>query len=111
MDNTLAFLDPSVGTGPEPPIYVCKRCDDYGLTQDNQIVVGLTLVLEDEDQHDFLKEEAQNAGTDSIIHFPPEGLIEGRRYTAIPINFVRGWESGIIEDWEVKISLVEEDGT
>lgn len=88
-------------------IYRAKKTDDFGLSADNNFVVGLTLaVVSEGNNYDSLKENIANIGAEFICHLPKEGLIEGAYYEAYEVCSSYDWETGYCDDTEVYIRRV-----
>lgn len=78
----------------------------FGIGEDNQLYTGLTLALVDPENFsgcDLIEEEINNVGSEAHILLPDGGLTEGHIYEAIAVNLTTDWETGMIDDWDVKL--------
>jgi len=82
-------------------------CDTgYGLSENNEIYVGLKLEAHIIEGHDPLKDQIDSIGSEGIIHFD-KPLEEGKFYTPVVVNISRDWETGYIDDWEISIREID----
>lgn len=87
-------------------IYRAYKSNQFGMTEDMQLVCGLVLGIANHGNGwDALEDMIENTGGDCIefIIFPEEGLIEGAYYESRVVNESRDWESGFVDDWDVEI--------
>lgn len=106
-------LDKAQKALPNPRYRAQRSQGGFGIGEDNQLYTGLTLALIDPDDFqgsDLIEEEINNVGAEAHIILPDGGLIEGHIYEGIVVNLQRDWESGIVEDWDVKLIDVTESG-
>lgn len=97
------------------PLYRAQRAQTgFGIGEDNQLYTGLTLALVDPENFqgcDLIEEEINNVGAEAHIILPEHGLVEGHIYEGIVVNLQTDWETGIVDDWDVKlIDVTESDG-
>lgn len=97
------------------PFYRAQRAQGgFGIGEDNQLYTGLTLALVDPENFegcDLIEEEINNVGAEAHILLPTDGLIEGHIYEGIVVNLQTDWETGTVDDWDVKlIDVTESDG-
>lgn len=94
----------------QPKNRVFYRCEKperplFGLTQDNVIVTGLTLVPYYAVEFDFVQNEIQEVGVDAYV-IMPDDLDHGAVYEAFVTVSSHDWETGAPESWDVNFRLI-----
>lgn len=77
----------------------------FGVDENQKIVVGMTLQASIEG-FDILGEEITNIGSDAHIILPGNGIELGKRYSVTVVNETRDWETGHVEDYDLKLTEV-----
>lgn len=82
-------------------------------TNNGLLITGLTLIpiTTNQDNYGILEEALDNLGVDAweIIQLPELGLKEGNYYEAVATNISRDWESGHVDDYDIKIVEINYD--
>lgn len=84
-------------------IYKAVKGDNYGVSENGEVYVGLKLEYQPESVgYDPLKEQIECIGNEGSI-IMPDGIEEGKLYIVKICNISRDYESGVIDDWDVSL--------
>lgn len=88
-------------------IYRCQKPKNlrFGVNEDGEIVVGLTLVPYCVVQHDFVAEDVSNVGAEASLLLP-DAFEDGMILEAFIVNTRTDWETGCIDDWEIELKPI-----
>ena len=105
----MRLLDFTVDVTPAPQtlpvLYKAVKYDGFGISDEGQLVSGLTLVIVSEDYEwfDALEEDIAGRREEASIIFPEEGLKEGAIYSVNTKVTSTDWDTGYADDWVVEL--------
>ena len=90
------------------PLYRAVICNDFwGVGDGVDFITGITLErITEEPEWDIIYDEIAEIGNEAPIYLPEGGLVVGQVYEAVVTPY-RDWETGIVDDYDIHLVLVE----